>query len=319
MKPKSWNIFWGVLLVVLGGLFLAQNFALIPQDAPLIWALIFAALSLVFFIAYFLSGVRNWGWLFPALLCGAIALTIYLLDSGVEEAPFVGAIYMWCVAIPFLVAFLVSPRGNWWALIPAWVMIAISLIILLVEEASGEMIGIFVQLAIALPFLVVFILNRKQWWALIPAAVFVFGAVVTYTAIWVSGNTTGVVAMFSIAVPFFVVYFWAKKNWWALIPAGVMASIGLMILAVGNGEPDDWRIGLANTILFFGMAATFTALYLRRAAQPTAWAKYPAIVLGIVGVTTLALGINAEILPPAVVIAFGGWLVWRSVRKKQLT
>lgn len=133
-------------------------------------------------------------------------------------------------------------RGNreqWWLLIPAYAFECIATIILLTQlNLNGDLIGIFVMLAIATPFYYVFLRNPVNWWALIPAYVMTAIAGI----IFVSNSplselfpfeVTPVFVMFAIALPFYVVYLRNRANWWALIPAGVMTVIGIGLIGQG--------------------------------------------------------------------------------------
>ena len=97
-----------------------------------------------------------------------------------------------------------------------------------------EIIPLFVLSAIAIPFLVVFLLDRKQWWALIPAYVlFVVAVMVTLIE---SGFLADLLIpayiLFAIAAAFFVVFAFNPKQWWALIPTGILVVVGLSFLIV---------------------------------------------------------------------------------------
>ncbi len=78
MKTNIIKLMWGIVLIALGGLFLADTLGYLDLEvlAHHDWTIVFAAGSAVFFLSYFLAGVRKWGWLFPALIFAALALVI---------------------------------------------------------------------------------------------------------------------------------------------------------------------------------------------------------------------------------------------------
>ncbi len=219
MRTKYVNFVWGLLLIVGGGLFLADNLGYLNLDilSPLVWAGIFGAASLMFLALYLASGVQKWGLLFPVSVFAGIALTIYLAEATNANAA-VGAPVLLSIAVPFAVAFGLDTRRHWWALIPAWVMTVLTLITLVVDRVSGELIGSLFMFAIALPFLAVYLYNRTRRWALIPAFAMSALAVIPLLANSVAGELIGAYVTMMIAVPFFIVYLWSPEELVGLDP-----------------------------------------------------------------------------------------------------
>jgi hypothetical protein len=318
MKAKTINVLWGILLILAGGLFLAQNLGFFADLAPSVWALIFAGISLLFFISYFINGLNQWGWLFPAFISAGIALTIFLAESGASGG-IVAAPVLIGVALPFLGLVLVDRRSNWWALIPAWTLLVIGAIVLLADLVAGEFIAFLVLFGVALPFLFVFLLDRSRRWALIPLYVLTAVGLIPILSLIGSGEAIGATVMFLIALPFFVVYLWSKENWWALLPAGITGTIGVVVLLAGLPTAGMDKTALMNGVMFLGIAATFGVLWLRRSSQPTGWAVYPAAVLALMGVLALALGTRSDLLWPLAIILAGLLLLLNSLRSKKAT
>lgn len=281
MKAKISNVFWGIVLVLAGGLLLANTLGFVDLNVsePQTWMLIFGAASLLFLVTYFLNGFQKWGWLFPTLIFGALALTIGLSEMNVGGS-LMGAPILAAVAIPFFVAFALKPRERWWALIPAWVMTIITLTTAFADSVNGNWIGALFMLGAALPFLVVYLLNRSRWWALIPA--YALTAIATYPvmSMFLGGNAMGAYVLFSIALPFLGVYLINRKNRWALIPAGILGVIGLIPLfsSIFNEE----SVGAAVMFLF---AAPFFFVYFRWKSQW--WALIPAGIFASIGVIVI--------------------------------
>ena len=168
------GVIWGGLLILLGGLLLVEQY----------------------------TDLTEWIWVAALVFSGLVALGVYLSD-----------------------------RSDGWLLLTAYILLAIAGLVVLVtlNVLQDELVAVYVLLAIALPFLGVFLRNRSQWWALIPAYVLVAVALMNWlmeTGILTDLLVPGYV-MFAIAIPFFVVYGRNTKQWWALIPGGILAIIGI--------------------------------------------------------------------------------------------
>jgi len=315
MKNRWMNLIWGLILIVGGGLYLARNMGYITEPKPVFWSFIFAGLSLLFFASYFINGVQNWGWLFPALIFAALALTVGMALSGVDD-PAMGAPILASVGIPFLVAFALKPRERWWALIPAWVMILLTLITVVVDRVPGEVIGSIFLFAIGLPFLVVYLVNRTRLWALIPGIIMVVLSVIPVLAISAPGEYIGAFVLLGIAIPFYIIYFRSVKNWWALIPAGVLTSVAIIPPLSLAFKINSSMEGVLRGILWLGIAITFLVLWLRRAVQPTGWAVYVAGGAGVVAVISFLLSGKGDIAGSVFLILVGAGILFLALRPK---
>jgi hypothetical protein len=139
------------------------------------------------------------------------------------------------IALPFLLIYA-QDRKQWWALIPAYVLLIIALMVALIgfRLLRGAAIATYILWAIATPFLLVYLRNRKQWWALIPT--YVLGALGLMVGLIGVGLLRDFMIpayiMYAIGLPFFVVYARNPKHWWALIPGGIMTALGTAFLLV---------------------------------------------------------------------------------------
>lgn len=229
-KENKRSMVWGVLLITFGAAALVDIFYGISD-----WMMAgLFALGGVLALIVFLFDRKDWQLLIPPYILFAIAGIIALAVSDLLNGEFIAVFVLSLVAVPFLAVFLFD-RANWWALIPAYVMLFVIGIIVLTtfNIITGGWVPFYVLGMVGLPFLVVYLVNRTNWWALIPAYVmFVVGTMVLLIDARIL-NDFGVPSyiMLAIALPFFVVYFSNKEQRWALIPGSITGVIGLGFLA----------------------------------------------------------------------------------------
>jgi len=315
MNVNKSSLFWGVLLIAGGGLALSQQMGYLDQLPESIWMWIFALVSFGAFLSYALSGMKDWGWLFPAGIFGGLAVTVGLAANDVGTAA-VGSPLFIGLLIPFGAVYLKDRARNWWALIPGALMLFLALTTLLVDSIGGEWIGSLFLFLIALSFLVVYLNNRNHTWALLVA--YIMGVLSIAPAMSAGGGDTaayfGSVFLFAVALPFFVLYFRSIENWWAIIPAGVMTTLAVIAgAAIAGWIRDEAQGGYANAVLMFGLAATFAVVWLRHARE---WAKPVTIVLAALAVASVFFASYTEIFWPLAIIAAGIYLLYNSMRPK---
>ena len=317
MKTKIVNIFWGIVLIAIGGLFLLNELGILVlyNASALFWVIAFGIGSVFFLITYFLKNGKEWGWLFPAAIFAGIALVIGLDGTHLGRI-LNGAPILLGIAIPFAVAYFQDTQKNQWALIPTWVMTVLSLVVVLTRYVNGNLIGAFVLYGIAIPFLYVYLTDKTRQWALIPFTALTVVGTIPLLDMFISGSVFDIVVVAILALPFYGVYFWAKKNWWALIPAGVFTSIALVMLI-----EEVFHIPFSGGLFLCGLALTFGALWLMRDKYPTDWAKYPAgILLGVALIVFFTESATSLVGPITLVVAGLAVLVFNYIqqaRKKE--
>jgi hypothetical protein len=312
MKNRYDNIFWGILLILAAGLTLAQQQGLTGKFTPQFWALAFAGLSLVFFIRYLLAGVRLWGWLFPVCIFLAISSMVWLATSHNYRDATIAAPFFGAIAVPFLVAFAIDFRKNWWALIPAFAFILFGVVVIFGDRLPGEVIGAGFMFAIAIPFLTIYFVNRRYGWALIPGFIMLAVGAITLLGSFLNQWMGGTVLCL-IALPFGYVYF-KQGRWWALIPTGILASIGVNALLTVPLLGSFAQSTIPTGIMFLGWAATFGWLWRQREKSPTAWARIPALVCGVLAALLVVIGSLTTYGITVALIAGGLVLIYFGVR-----
>lgn len=315
MKVNKSSLFWGLLLIIGGGVALAQQFGYLNQLPNSAWMWVFALISLVGLVSYLTSGLKEWGWLFPAGIFGGLAVTVALATNHVSSAA-VGSPIFFGLLLPFLAAYLTDRTRNWWALIPGGIMLFLAMVTLLADNVGGEWIGSLFLFLIALSFFVVYLNNHARTWALLVAYIMF---VLSIAPAMSSGGGEmaayfGAVFLFAIALPFFVVYFRSPENWWAIIPAGVMTTLTIITtLAIAGLIRNAEQGGYANAILLGGIAVTFAIVWLR---NEKAWAKVVTIILAALAVASVFLAAYTEIFWPMAIILAGGYLLYTAMRPK---
>jgi hypothetical protein len=145
-------------------------------------AIAFAVASVAFSVAYLVNGHRKWGWLFPALICAAMSLTLWMSINNMDDTPWIGLPILASIALPFYVGSVVEPK-NRWLFIPAFMT---TLVMIMSMATDSDYEGVVVMFTFALPFFAAYFWSKKNWWAFIPAGIFA---------------SIGVVALLEIVVP----------------------------------------------------------------------------------------------------------------------
>ncbi|PKN93616.1 MAG: hypothetical protein CVU44_09725 [Chloroflexi bacterium HGW-Chloroflexi-6] len=313
MNTKFSNLFWGILLVTAGGIALAQTQGYLNNILPMIWVTVFAAISIIALVFYFLSGIQNWGMLFPAGIFGGLALIVSMATNNVDNPAMAAPLFVG-IGLPFVVAYFLDRAKNWWAVIPTGVMAFLTFVLLAAENLGGEVIGSALFFILAATFGFVYATRRALWAAIVTYVMFVMGFM-PLIAMSTRPELAGIVMLFGIALPFFIIYFRAPdERFWAIIPAGILTTTGLLtafVLLPGLPDPAyDDRI--PNAILYAGIAITFAVVWLRHHKR---WALLLTVLAAIMAVVNTFLGDLQQYWPVLVVLA-GFYLLYSALRPK---
>ena len=167
-RAEKLGIVWGGLLILLGGMLLVESFI---DLSAWVWV---AALAVAGFGAYGIYTTdRSERWLLVlsyALL--AIALMVALITLDILRGSFIATYVLTAIAVAFLYIYL-TERAHWWFVIPAYVLLAVGVMVGLIEVGFLEdiLIASYVMFSIAIPFFVVYARDRNLWWALIPGGI----------------------------------------------------------------------------------------------------------------------------------------------------
>jgi len=183
------RVVWGSLLILAGVVFLLQNLFNF-QLGDLFWGLLFALGGLIF-ISLFVNDRVHWWSLIPGFtllgISGTILVNSYL--PGLQDI-LGGLFVLGGIGVAFLAVYL-ADRRNWWAVIPAGVMLTLAVISMLDNVLGGTASGGLFFLGLALTFVIVALLPTPQGrmnWAWYPAGILaIIGFIVSVAA----GNLLG--------------------------------------------------------------------------------------------------------------------------------
>jgi hypothetical protein len=160
---------------------LLQNLQIITFGG-LVWALLFAFGSFVFFSVY--AGNRaHWWALIPGFLLLGLAGQL-AMDQFVPQLSDLlgGSIFLWMLSLAFFAIYL-ADRDNWWAIIPGGVLMTLGVVAAL-ENTTVDTGGIFF-LGLAATFGLVAVLPTRHGamrWAFIPAGILLVISVLIFAA-----------------------------------------------------------------------------------------------------------------------------------------
>jgi hypothetical protein len=156
-------------LVILGLLFLLQNFGFLGGLEGLVWVVLFGLGGLIFLYVFATNREQWWAVIPGFTLLGLAAL----IGLGDRLGALGGALFLGAIGLSFWVIYFVR-RDFWWAVIPGGVLMTLAAVAalsdLLPDRAAG---GIFF-LGLAATFFLVYLLpttDGRMKWALIPAGV----------------------------------------------------------------------------------------------------------------------------------------------------
>jgi hypothetical protein len=174
MNMRRSRAIWGALLVLAGLFLLLQNLGVVAISAGgWLWAVFFGLGGLAFLAVY--AGNREHWW---SLIPGFVLLSIGSLLAMDYVVPRVaatwgGPLFLGGISIAFWLI-LLTRRENWWAAIPAGILLTLAAVAALGQVSTGMETGGLFFLGLAATFGLVYLLptpEGRMTWALIPASI----------------------------------------------------------------------------------------------------------------------------------------------------
>ncbi|MGH2523013.1 MAG: hypothetical protein ACRDH2_10970 [Anaerolineales bacterium] len=166
------RIFWGLLLIGGGILFLLQNLGIF-QGGDLFWGIVFGVGGALF-LSTFVTNRANWWALIPGMTLLGLAVMILLgvFAPSVREVAG-GSIFLGSIGLSFWLIYM-SNRQQWWAVIPGGTMLTLAAVAGLPDRVGGPATGGLFFLGLGLTFMLLAALPTPQGrmrWPLIPGGI----------------------------------------------------------------------------------------------------------------------------------------------------
>ena len=174
MKVLGSRIFGGGLLILAGALFLLDNMGLITMG-ELIWAILLG-LGGIAFLTVYITDRQHWWALIPGCTLVGVSITLFLENFWPEVGSVAsGLIILGSIGLAFLIIYLLNWE-NWWALIPAGVLLTLAVVAVLDEIYPKMDTGSVFFVGLGLTFAALALLPNpigQMRWAFIPAVILI--------------------------------------------------------------------------------------------------------------------------------------------------
>jgi hypothetical protein len=179
---------------------------------------------------------KFWGLL---LILGGV---LFLLENlGIIAIADIFWVFVFGLVAVFFFSVFASNREFWWALIPGFIFAALAAVVAintLAPDAAGDWVGSLFLAGIGLPFLVIYLVDRKHWWAIIPGGVLLtLAAVAMLSAYNFSSLGTGGIFFVGLGLTFALVALAptpAGRMTWAWIPSAALVVMGILVFAAAE-------------------------------------------------------------------------------------
>ena len=249
---------------VFGGLALTITLATNNVDSAAVATPLFVGLFIPFLAAYLTDRAHNWWALIPGGVMLFLALTTLLVDSTGGE--WVGALFLFMIALSFFVVYL-NNRTRTWALLVAYILAVLGIAPLMSTGGrDAAYFGPIFLFAVALPFFIIYFRSAENWWAIIPAGSVTVIAIIAAAAIaglinengrggFVSVGMVNAILMGGLAITFAVVWLRHAKPW-AKIVTIVLAVMAVASVFFATSSQILWPVA----IILVGIYLFYSAL-----------------------------------------------------------
>jgi hypothetical protein len=173
MSSSTKRIFFGAGLILVGGLFLAQQLLGLEIHLGAVIIGVLFALGAAAFLFVMFQRRENWWAAIPGITLLGLAVLICFGSLFPEFFDrFGGSIFLGSIGLAFLIVLLMK-HENWWAVIPMGVLFTLALVAGVGDSLGGWAVSAILFLGIAITFGVIGLMpvGRNEKWPWIPAGV----------------------------------------------------------------------------------------------------------------------------------------------------
>ena len=203
MKVFGSRIFWGGLLILAGVIFLLENMGLITIG-ELIWAILLG-LGGIAFLTVYITDRQHWWALIPGCTLVGVSITLFLEFFWPQAGSIAsGLVILGSIGLAFLIIYLLNWE-NWWALIPAGVLLTLAIVAVLDEVYPQMDTGSVFFVGLGLTFAALALLPNpigQMRWAFIPAVVLIVIGIVLAAVQFVVMSVVFALALIVVGVFF---------------------------------------------------------------------------------------------------------------------
>jgi hypothetical protein len=278
MKSKVFGIGTEAVLLLAGGLLLVDRAGAFGPGHFVKGGgmILFGVASAAFFCIYFLHGIRNWGWLLPAMFCASLFLTIGMDQAGVE-GPYPAVPLFAGPALPFFAGYAVTKRR--WLLVPGVFLGLFAAFLATSTLAGGDWAGVAFFGLLALALLAAYFLLSRPWGLLFLAggSISIGSTVMLETLIpheeipplpgtyFQIGYYTWALIL-GLGITFGILWLLRRIHHtaWAIFPATGLISLAAAMWLLGGRYPEGWfAAGLLLTGVTLLLSSGWRSLKLR--------------------------------------------------------
>lgn len=167
MARQKQRVFWSIMLIIFGVIFLLQNFRVLHGVGDLMWAGLFGTAGVIGF-SYALKNKAQWWVMIPGAVFVAIAVTV--VTDTLNILSFTdGGLFMLILSVAFWGIFI-TQKSQWWAAIPAGVLSSIGFMVM-VEQYTRFDVAPLLFIGMGLTFGLLWLIRAETPtdWAIWPA------------------------------------------------------------------------------------------------------------------------------------------------------